>query len=197
MPIKRIHPLGLAVTLAAGILACRLQGPQLGGPQPPAEAPVPSADGLQSFTDKWRSLNLSTPTGPFSVTFTEGELTSALADAIASAESEYGEDIPLSDPRVVLRDGQIFLYARIELDVAQANGLITAVPVIGMNGLVDIQVTSVEYGPLEIDPHLIDELIAHVEQSINAPIQASPLTISLSSITISGGQMTIAGTILP
>lgn len=194
---RKMHIAGLITAMALSALACNLPGPRLGGPEAPAEAPLPSEDALESFKEKWRELNLATPDGPFSITFTEAELTSALASAIEQQEADTGEPIPVQDPRVVLADGQINVYATIALDVATASGLIVASPTIGPDGLVSIDIVSAEFGPLDLDPQMLDDLAARVERSINEPIQASPFDIQLSGIDISSGQMTVSGTITP
>src|SRR5205085_1687065 len=144
-------------TLVLGTIACNMPGPKLAGPQPPADAPTPSDDALESFNDKWRDLNLATPYGPFSITFTEAELTSAF-DAAIQQSIEQGQDVPIRDPRVVLSDGLLYVYAVLELDVTQASGLIIARPSFGDDGLVKLTVESVEFGPVDVDPSMLDSL---------------------------------------
>jgi hypothetical protein len=131
------------------------------------------------------------------VTFTESELTSALDEAIRRYQAETGETIPVQNPQIVLQNGQILLYTQLQLDVTQASGLVVATPAIGPDGLVDIQIDSAEFGPIDVDPAMLEGLAAELEQSINAPIQASPFTITLSEITAAEGQLAVSGTITP
>lgn len=180
--------------LTLGTIACNMPGPKLTGPQPPADAPTPSDDALESFNDKWRDLNLATPYGPFSITFTEAELTSAF-DAAIQQSIEQGQDVPIKDPRVVLDDGLLYVYAVLELDVTQASGLITARPSIGEDGLVKLTVESVEFGPVDIDPSMLDSLADEIARSINSQILASPFDITLNQVTSENGELTITGTI--
>lgn len=187
--------LALCTLILAG-LACNAPAPKLGGPQPPANAPQPSEEGLESFKQKWRDLNLATPDGPFGITFTEEELTSALAEALTQAETDNGEPLPIEDVQIVLNDGAIYAYGRATLDLVQANGLIVATPNIGPDGHVHVTITTIEFGPLELEPALLDDLVASIEHSINEPIQASQLRITLSTIHIADGLMTISGTIV-
>jgi hypothetical protein len=196
--ITRTKPIGMSLfALLFSALACNMPGPRIGGPEKPTQAPTPSAESLESFNDKWRDLNLATPDGPFSMTFTEAELSSALADALQEAKVDGGQDIPIENPSVVLKDGTINLYGQVSINTFQANGLIVAVPSIGQDGLIHIQISSVEFGPIDLDPSLLDTLVSNIEQSINAPIQSSPFNIVLTSITIADGEMTIDGTITP
>jgi hypothetical protein len=180
--------------IVLGTVACNMPGSKLGGPQAPADAPSPSDDALESFNDKWRDLNQATPYGPFSMTFTEAELTSAF-DAAIQQSVEQGQSVPISDPRVVLKDGLFYVYAVLELDVTQASGLITARPSIGEDGLVDLTVESVEFGPVDVDPSMLDSLADEIARSINAQILASPFNITLSQVTSENGELTISGTI--
>ena len=58
-------------------------------------------------------------------------------------------------------------------------------------------IQSVEFGPLEVDPGLVDEIASTVEASINEPIQASQLDITLTNIDIANGELTVSGVISP
>jgi len=179
--------------LLLSTIACNLPSTRI-GPQPPSDAPIPSDDALASFKDKWRSLNLSTPNGPFSVSFTEAELTSAMDQAIEQ-RSAQGDDVPITDPRVVLKDGKIYLYTQLQMDVTQAGGLIMAVPAINENGLVELTIESAEFGPVDIDPTNLQTLADEIEKAINEPLLASPFNIQLTQIVVANGEMTISGTI--
>lgn len=192
-----IAVVALLSMLTAASLACNMPTPQIAGPQPPPDAPTASADSLQSFNDKVRDLALATPGGPFSITFSEAEMTSALAESIREHEADTGESLPIQNPQIVLRDGLVYVYAQLQLDVTQATGLITAQPRIGADGLVDIEIVSAEFGPIDLDPGMLDDMVTQVEDALNAPIQAAPGTVTLTEIVISGGQMTFNGAITP
>jgi hypothetical protein len=194
---RQYYPILALCAVILASLACNMPAPRIGGPRAPAQAAQPSPESLTSFNDKWRELNQSAPNGPFSITFTEAELTSAVASAIAQAEAESSEPIPVEDVQVVLTDQTIYVYGRAKIDIVETNGLIVVVPTIGPDGRVHVDIASIEFGPLEVDPELLAELVATVESSINAPIQTSPFSITLATITIADGQMTIAGTIAP
>jgi hypothetical protein len=88
----RILVMAVCLTLAA--LACNMPSPRIAGPEPPPDAPVASDEAFESFTDKVENLGSVPPVGPFSVTFTEAELTSALAEGIVQQEAGTGEALP-------------------------------------------------------------------------------------------------------
>lgn len=183
-----------AVLLILGTLACNAAGL---APRMPSQTIAPSAEALQSFKDKWRNLSLATPNGPFTVTFTEAELTSAVDAAIQDAQASDGESIPVQNVQVFLRDGAIDAYGQAAVDPLTVTGHIKMAPGIGPDGQVDLTVLQVDFGPLEVDESLLDRLIGYIERSINEPIQTSPLNITLTDIVVAEGQITINGTITP
>lgn len=183
----------VTLVLILSTLACNAP---LGARGKPSQAILPSDEALASFRSKWRTLNLATPSGPFTLTFSEAELTSAMDAAIREAEAE-GADIPFEDVQVRLANGAIDVYSTVHMQPLVFSGLITIVPTIGPNGTVEIAITRTEFGPLEFDSATFDQLAAAVEQSINAPIVASPFHITLSAIRIADGELTISGTIAP
>jgi hypothetical protein len=177
-------------------LACNM--PLLrGSSQSPPYTVEPSEEALASFNSKWQEVARSTPTGPFNLTFTEAELTSAVAEAIAQTETDTGEDIPLSNVQVFLDDGVISAYALVQLEMLEINGLITIVPHIGDDGLIHVTITSAEFGPMELGPDTLAEVTTTIERSINQPIQASPVDVTLTALTIADGLLTVSGTINP
>jgi hypothetical protein len=197
-PISRKHiPIFVLILLAAAGLACNMPNAKVGSSPPPREVTPPSADALESFNDKWLALNQATPDGPFVLTFTEAELTSVVVEALGEAELDSGLPLPVQNVQIVLEDDTAYAYGTAVLDPVEVDGVIEVVPVIGADGLVDVTIQSVEFGPLEIDPSLVDEIASTVEASINEPIQASQLDITLTNIVIDNGELTVSGVISP
>ena len=182
------------VLLILSTLACNAAGL---APRMPAQTVAPSPEALQSFKDKWRNLSMATPNGPFTVTFTEAELTSAVDAAVREAQADSGETIPVQNVQVFLRDGVIDAYGQAALEPLTVTGHISMTPGIGPDGQVNLTILQVDFGPLEVDESMLDQLMTTVESSINEPIQTSPLNITLTDITIAEGQITINGTITP
>lgn len=184
--------------LVLAVLACTAPAYQnVSGPQAPSDVPQSSDEALQSFNDKWRELNLATPNGPFSVTFSEAELTSAMSEVLVEAEVNGTESIPVSSVQIDLRDGYMYVYGQLDVDPIEVNGLITVQPNLGDDGWVNLDVVSFDFGALEVDPSLLSELTTAAEQSLNAQIQASQLDINLTGVYISDGSLTLNGTINP
>lgn len=181
------------LVLMLSLLACNL--PWVAGPPAPADIVEPSVDALESFNDKWRSLVMSTPAGPFSLTFDEGELTSAVAEALAQAQRDGEPPIPLHDVQVSLHDGSIEVFGRANLDALTVNGQITLVPSVSDTGQVAVAVQQVTFGSLQIEDATLVELSRLVEHTINQPMQVSPVVITLQTITVTEGQLTLSGTL--
>ncbi len=185
------------VILLTSILACNAPGAGARRISIPSYKVESSVEALDSFNNKWRSLNLATPDGPFSMTFTEAELTSAVVEAITNAEAEQGSPIPVEDVTVLLADGRIKCYARARLEPLDVNGYIAFMPSIGDDGQIHLEIVDFQFGPLQIDDAELSKLVATIERSINEPIQASPFTIVLQQIFIRDGELVIEGSISP
>jgi hypothetical protein len=197
-PISRkFIPIFVFMLLAAAGLACNMPNPRAGNAPPPREITPPPADSLQSFNDKWLVLNQATPDGPFALTFTEAELTSAVGEALEEAELDSGLPLPVQNVQIILEDDTAYAYGTAILEPVEVDGVIEVVLEIGADGLVDVTIQSVEFGPLEVDPGLVDEIASTVEASINEPIQASQLDITLTNIDIANGELTVSGVISP
>ncbi|MCC6904333.1 MAG: hypothetical protein IT326_00720 [Anaerolineae bacterium] len=189
----------LTILLAAcagfgGLLACNLPAPATEvAPPPPTLAPEQSSAALDSFNNKWREVSLTAPDSPFSVTFTESELSAAINAAIDEAEASGLSPVPINSASVALRDGAIYIYAGAALGIVEANGVVVATPSIGANGMVDIALQSAEFGAVELDETLLTEIETSIEESINTPLTTSPFPITLTGITIDQGSLTIGG----
>ena len=186
------------LALAASSIACNAAAlSRLSPPGPPSPGVEGSADALNSFNEKWRELNLATPGGPFSVTFTEAELTSAVQAALAEAQADTGQSFPVENVQVALRNGSVDVYGQIRVDPLTANAEVNVVPYIGSNGNVELEITRAAFGMFEVDQSVINGVLNSVERSINQPIHASPANISLTDVAVSDGQLTVNGTINP
>lgn len=154
-----------------------------------------SEEALASFTEKWRDINMSTPTGPFSVTFTEAELTAALEAGLDEAEANGVELPPIEDVQVELRNGEVRILGTVRVEPLNVNAEVVAVPSIDANGRVDLSITDASFGVLDLDQANLDDIEQAAEQAINEPIQNSPFNITLNSIEIANGQAVLSGTI--
>lgn len=193
----RIPTLLALGALVLASLACNAAGVSQLNSAPPSPVVEVSPDDLQSFNSKWRDLNLATPDGPFSLTFTEAELTSAVQSAIAEAEAESGQPLPIEDVTVSVREGAIDVYGQAKIDPLTVNGMISVVPTLSDTGRIELEVIDVQFGAIELGDSMLNEIVESVEHSINQPLQASPSRITLDTITMTDGELTVSGTINP
>jgi hypothetical protein len=162
-----------------------------GGAQPPVDRTVePSQEALDSFDQEWQSAVLGPP-GDFTMTFSEAELTSALWDSIAQMEAETGEDIPISDTQVFLQDGTLYIYGAVDAGAIQSDGLIAAQPSVGPDGTIDIAITSVNFGVIQMSQADVDVLEAEVESALNDWAAAYGATVT--GVAITDGQFIVTG----
>lgn len=187
------------LVLSASSLACNAAAASRISPPtpPPAMEAGATANALSSFNEKWRELNISTPDGPFSVTFTEAELTSAIQAAIAQAEADSGQALPVDDMQVTLGNGVIDVFGHVAVEPLNVSGKISVSPSLDSTGMVQLNVLSAEFGVVQLDAALLDSVIDNVEHSINEPIQASPMNITLNEVTVTDGELTVSGVINP
>ncbi|GAB4478625.1 MAG: hypothetical protein Kow00124_23270 [Anaerolineae bacterium] len=191
-------PITLAALLALSALACSfpfIAQNQSEASTPPRQVEFTESD-LESFNTKWRGLVLATPDGPFSVTFTEAELNAAMQQAITRARAD-GREIPISSAQLVLAEGQIQVYAQVALGPIQPTGVIRIAPSIAPDGSIDVTIVSVDFGMIEFDTAVLDELVTMLERSINDPIQASPVDVRIETISLTEGELTVGGTLTP
>lgn len=198
-PKTRIALAVFVLVLSASSLACNAAAASRIAPPtpPPAVETGASADALGSFNEKWRGLNISTPDGPFSVTFTEAELTSAIQAAIDQAEADSGQALPVNDVQVVLGNGVIDVFGHVTVEPLNVNGKISVSPSINSAGMVQLDVISAEFGVFQLDDALLNSVIDNVEHSINQPIQASPMNITLTEVSVDNGELRVSGVINP
>jgi hypothetical protein len=185
----------MVIPLAALLIApvcCGIAIPtSIGGPQPPAGRVVgPSQEALDSFNQEWQSAVLGPP-GDFTVTFSETELTSVLWDSITQMEGETGEDIPISDVQVFLQDDTLYVYGTMDTGVGQSSGMVAAQPSVGPDGTLDIAITSVDVGLVQLSQSDIDALEAEVETVLNGWAAESGAT--LTGVAITDGQVIVTG----
>ncbi len=178
----RLITLGALASLLLAALACG--GPlAVGGPTPEYD-PIPvSTESAESLTDKFESLNAST--GEVTVSITESELTSFIAEKLATQP-----DSTLSNPQVYLRDGKIKMYATVTTSSFTANALIV------LNAaVVDDQLTatieSADFGPVPVPNDLLASLTSTINDNLLSLANKLPADVRLKSIAIADGNLTL------
>jgi uncharacterized protein YpmS len=176
------------LAFAAATLACGL--PSFASPTQPA-SPIPvSATSAHEVTDLLEAAATSAATGAVTVTFTEQQLTSAVA--------LYLEDHPtepsLTNPQVFLRDGKIQLYGTTDVQGMAVNATFVIVPELSSDGQLRFTAESGTFGPMGVP----DEILAQITDTLNewatGSIAPSLTGVRLSNVVVADGELTVTGT---
>ena len=124
MPRKTLLML---VMLTMTILSCAIF---VGGPEYPTTSSPTTSDSQTSLqTEIEQAISQSTQSGTINLQISENQLTSYLAFKIDAQSNPV-----ISDPQVLLRDGEILVYGKVESGVFYANICVTTRVRIDGNG---------------------------------------------------------------
>ncbi|MBI3240995.1 MAG: LmeA family phospholipid-binding protein [Chloroflexi bacterium] len=182
MKNKRLVISVVLIVILSAALACG--GPlAVGGPTPEYPTVAVSTESAQSLTDKFESLKAST--GEVTVSITESELTSFIAEKLAAQP-----DSALSNPQVYLRDGKIKLYATVTTSSFTANALIV-VNVTLVDGQMAATIEKADFGPVPVPSDLLSSLTSTINDNLLALADKLPSDVRLKSIAIADGNLTL------
>lgn len=177
----------LSLTFAS--MACSMF---VGGPDYPAQ-PVPaSPDEGQSLRQQLeQALIAGAETGVVTLQITENQLTSYMADKMAQKTSP-----PFTDPQILLRNGQMQMYAKITRGWITANMLITMnVGVDQITGQPKIEIASADFGPFPAPEGINSAISAIIAEAFTGTLGPVAVGFRLESIAIADGIMTMTGRI--
>lgn len=174
----------LALTFAS--LACTLF---VGGPQLP-EATIPvSTEAAGSVAEQMnQAATAAASSGVMTISISESQLTSLLTYRL-----QQEADPILTEPLVLLRDGEIQIYGKAVRGNFQANIRIALAATIDSAGRPQITVTSVDLGPLPAPEGLNNTISALVNEAFTGALGPAALGFRLESIVIADGVMTLTG----
>lgn len=177
--MSKIRNILLVVSvLLLATLACNLG---VGRPEPTA-TPLPAAP------EPVETLPETPSAEQVKVEISEEQLTSIVASQVQAQE-----DVPVQDPQVQLRDGQIRFLATVE----QQNISLPAEVVMTVQpdaaGSVNLDVLSAKIGPLPVPGSVTDELESSLNQVLAQEIESRAPNTHIESIAIDNGMMTIIG----
>ncbi len=175
----------VVLTLLVAGLACNL--PLLGRSEPtPTPIPVTGASVEELATQVASAAATAASGGPIVLEFTEEQLTTAAALELQKVWRNRGKRCKVS-----LRDGQIKITG-----TASQNGfdlpLTVALQVsVSPQGLPQSEVVEARVGPLSVPQSMIDQFTTGFDQLLNERFSQEAGDISINSITIADGKMTI------
>lgn len=165
-------------------LACQLS---LGGPEAPTDR-TPAAPPAQS--QDWRSIIANArPGDTLDVTLTEADLTAIVARQVVSLS-----DITISEPRVILRNGQMEVYGK--ADASGISGNFQAVLNVKVeNGRAGLEVVSANFGSLPVPSSLTERMTAALDDALSDATGAGQSRLYVNRVELFDGYMTINATV--
>ena len=172
--------------LTFATLACSVF---VGGPNYPA-TPIPvSTQAVQSLKNQvQQSVATGTASGTVTLHITEEQLTSYLAVYLQSHPN-----LPITDPQVQLRNGQMELLGKVQQGMFSANISMTMTVGVDQNGQPKITITQEDFGPLPAPQGLNDAVSAFVAQALTGSLGPAATGFRLESVSIADGVMTVTG----
>jgi hypothetical protein len=171
----------LYVLLSAS-LACNQQI-STGGPTPEYPPIAVSTQAAQSLNSKLSSLGVAT--GDVTLTITEAELTSAMAQQ---------ENPTLQNPQIYFRDGKMKLYVNLVTTNLTAGALIVINPTV-TNGQLSLVVEKADMGPLPMPDDVLKNLSTTINEQILGMLSKLPKGFKVKTVTAKDGLLTISANI--
>jgi hypothetical protein len=189
MKIKK-HSLTLfLIVLLLTSLACTIF---VGGPEYSAQTVPVSTDEAQSMqTQIEQALIAGAETGVVTFQITESQLTSYMM-----LKMQEQTNPPFTEPQVLLRNGQMQMYGKIDRGMFAANMLITMnINIDPTSGMPKIEIASADFGPFPAPEGLNTAISAVIDEAFTGTLGPVAIGFRLESITIADGIMTMTGRI--
>jgi len=169
-------------------LACSIF---IGGPAyPDSPIPVSTASALDLQTYVQQAVAEGSQTGIITLQITENQLTSYLASKLESQTNPM-----ITEPQIILRDGQMKVFGRVQSGIFTANISITTQVSVDKNGQPEIEITQTDLGPLPAPQRLNYAVSAFVSEAFTGSFGPIATGFRLDSISIADGIMTVSGRI--
>ena len=174
-------------SLVIASLACSMF---VGGPDYPEQTvPVSPDEALNMQSIIEQALLSGAETGVITVQLTEAQLTSFMAQRLASQANP-----PFTEPQVLLRNGQMFMYGKITRGWFTANILITMnITIDPVTGAPKIEIASADFGPFPAPEGINQALSALIDEAFTGSFGPVAVGFRLETITIADGTMTLTG----
>lgn len=186
---KKLSILFTLVVLLAASLACNISA---GGPDFPESAIPVNPQEVTSMQEQIeQALIAGAESGIVTFQITESQLTSYVSQKLAEQPNP-----PISEPQILLRDGQMQLYGKVSSGMVTANILIAmTVGVDEITGLPKIEIASADLGPIPAPEGLNAAISAMIGEAFTGSLGPVATGFRLESISIADGIITLTGRI--
>ena len=169
-------------------LACNLPGRE-----PATETPLPtipvSTEAVASLQDTLTAAKDAFENNQtVEITVNESQLTSLVA-----RELESDPEIPLTDPQIYLRDGQVTLIASLTQNQIAVPVEIVLVLSADGQGNPEYEVIKGQVGPLPVPENLMNRLTSRLDESIASWTRVDDRQVFVESIAVGDGNLTLRG----
>ncbi len=170
-------------------LACSID---VGGPEYPIQAVPSTPADAQALRDMIQQAMINgAETGVITLQINESQLTAFISEKVA-----LQTDPPFTDPVILLRNGQMQMYGKINQGWFTANMLIVMnVTIDPTTGQPAIQIASADFGPFPAPEGLNNATSALIDEAFTGSFGPVASGFRLESITIADGLMTVTGRI--
>jgi hypothetical protein len=176
------------VLLTMTILSCAIF---VGGPEyPTTSSPIASDTQNSLQTEVEQAISQSAQSGIINLHISEYQLTSYLASKIDEQSNPV-----ISDPKVMLRDGEILVYGKVESGIFYANICITTRVSIDVNGQPEFEIVQTDLGPIPAPQGVTEAASLLVREILTGSIGPVATGFRLESISIANGVMEVSGRI--
>jgi len=177
------------LTLLLTSLACTIF---VGGPEYSSGTIPVSTEEVQTMQSQIeQALIAGAESGIVSLQITESQLTSYIALKMQEQTSP-----PFTEPQVLLRNGQMQIFGKIDRGMFTANMLITMnVSVDQSTDLPKIEVVEADFGPFPAPEGLNTAINAIISEAFTGSLGPVAIGFRLESISIADGIMTLTGRI--
>jgi uncharacterized protein YpmS len=185
---KNLVMLLAAATLLISSLACGLFG---SASQPTAEAtPIPvSTEAVENLEEDLQAAATEITSGhPVTVRVTEEQLTSLVA-----FEMEKQDPPVLTEPQVLLRDGQIQLTGNVNQGGINAPLKIAIEASVDDQGELHYDIISGSLGPLPLPDAILNELTTQLDNVLGNNLSPETTNVVIEDLAINDGELLITG----
>ncbi len=123
------------------------------------------------------------------VTLTQEQLTAYLMEQLASSP-----EVPLSDPTIILKNGQGELYGKVQQGPISANMNLVFTLFVNENHQLGANILSAEVGSVPLPSSILDQLTALINQNLSGALMADGSGVKIESVSIGDGSLTVTGT---
>jgi hypothetical protein len=189
MKTRKLYLTFFFILLLLTSVACTIF---VGGPDYPEQTVPVSTDEVLSMQAQIEQAFLSgAESGIVTLQITESQLTSYMTQKLQGQSSP-----PFTEPQVLLRNGQMQMYGKINRGMFAANVLITMnVNIDPTTGLPKIEIASDDFGPFPAPEGLNTAISAVIDEAFTGSLGPVAIGFRLESITIADGIMTLTGRI--